>query len=245
MVKKRKSMVAGNWKMNGNMALLNEFDSKLQTANNCDIVICPPSAYLSHASTLQFAIGAQDISQHESGAHTGDISSGMLQDLGIRYVILGHSERRQDHGESNDLVAEKVERALNDGLVPICCIGEPLSVRESGELFSYVQAQIDAVLERCGNEFIERGVLAYEPIWAIGTGKTASPEQAQEVHAYIRAHLLKSSDAAQNMKLLYGGSVNANNAKLLFAQSDIDGGLIGGASLKIEDFNTICQAASL
>jgi triosephosphate isomerase len=189
-------------------------------------------------------VGAQNISEHEKGAHTGDISADMLNDIGIEYVILGHSERRQDHNESNDLVAQKVLVALNKGLTPILCIGEPLDVREAGEVFQFVQKQIDAVVDLCGTAFFNKAVVAYEPIWAIGTGKTASPEQAQEVHAFIRAHLAQMNDSAQSMQILYGGSVNAKNAAELFAQPDIDGGLIGGASLKVDDFNVICQAAS-
>lgn len=239
----RKKMVAGNWKMNGNQALLTEFQDQLIAPQNTDVVICPPALYLAMASNSHFALGAQNMSEHEKGAHTGDISSEMLRDLCIPYVILGHSERRQDHNESNELIAQKVKRALNDGLQPIFCIGEPLEVREAGDVFAFVQAQIDAVLAVCDDTFFARAVVAYEPIWAIGTGKTASPEQAQEVHAFIRAHLSKSNELAQGMRILYGGSVNAQNAAELFAQADIDGGLIGGASLKIDDFNAICQAA--
>jgi triosephosphate isomerase len=240
----RQKMVAGNWKMNGNLALIDEFKQNLKVPVTADVVICPPATYLPLAKGAHFKVGAQNISEHEKGAHTGDISADMLNDVGIDYVILGHSERRQDHGESNVLVAQKVQHALNKGLTPIFCIGEPLEVRESGGVFSFVQAQIDAVVKLCGDAFFERAVIAYEPIWAIGTGKTASPEQAQEVHAFIRSHLAKSNALANNMQILYGGSVNAKNAAELFAQPDIDGGLIGGASLKVEEFNIICQAAS-
>jgi len=243
MSNERKKMVAGNWKMNGNRALLEQFKQDLTVSDNADTVLCLPSVYLPLASDSQFAIGAQNISEHEKGAHTGDISSAMLLDLGVEYVILGHSERRQDHQESNELIAQKVKRALADGLKPIFCVGEPLEVRESGDVFAFVQAQIDAVLSICNESFFENAVVAYEPIWAIGTGKTASPEQAQEVHAFIRTHLSNSNKLAEKMRILYGGSVNAQNAAELFAQADIDGGLIGGASLKIEDFNAICRAA--
>ncbi|WP_371193360.1 triose-phosphate isomerase [Glaciecola sp. SC05] len=239
----RKKMVAGNWKMNGNRALLEQFKQHLIVPDNTDVVLCPPAVYLANAVGSHYKVGAQNISEHEKGAHTGDISCSMLNDLAVHYVILGHSERRQDHNESNELVAQKVKCALNAGLTPIFCIGEPLEVRESGEVFAFVQAQIDAVVNICGNEFFEKAVIAYEPIWAIGTGKTASPEQAQEVHAFIRTHLSKTNSDAQKMQILYGGSVNADNAAELFAQADIDGGLIGGASLKVDDFNIICQAA--
>ncbi|MFC4699086.1 triose-phosphate isomerase [Glaciecola siphonariae] len=240
----RKYMVAGNWKMNGNRALVDDFKKNLAVPSAVDVLICPPAPYLSLFDGAEFLVGAQTISEFEKGAHTGDVSASMLADLGVNHVILGHSERRQDHGESNEQVAAKVKLALDSGLTPILCVGEPLSVREAGEVNAYVQQQIDAVLDVCGDRFFDKAVIAYEPIWAIGTGKTASPEQAQDVHAFIRAHLLKSSSAAQQMRILYGGSVNAQNAKELFAQADIDGGLIGGASLKVDDFNIICQAAS-
>ena len=241
----RQKMVAGNWKMNGNLALIDEFKQNLKVPVTADVVICPPATYLPLAKGAHFKVGAQNISEHEKGAHTGDISADMLNDVGIDYVILGHSERRQDHGESNVLVAQKVQHALNKGLTPIFCIGEPLEVRESGGVFSFVQAQIDAVVKLCGDAFFERAVIAYEPIWAIGTGKTASPEQAQEVHAFIRDLLRKNNaDIAESTSILYGGSVKGSNAEELFGQPDVDGGLIGGASLKVEEFNIICQAAS-
>lgn len=239
----RKNMVAGNWKMNGSLALLEQFKQQLVVPDAVDVLVCPPAVYLSNATGGPFKVGAQNISEHEKGAHTGDISTAMLGELGVGHVILGHSERRQDHGETNELVAQKVKRALIDGLTPILCIGEPLEVREGGDVFAYVQAQLDAVVDACGSDFFAKSVIAYEPIWAIGTGKTASPEQAQEVHAFIRKHLSKTNDSANQMQILYGGSVNAQNAAELFAQPDIDGGLIGGASLKVDDFNVICQAA--
>jgi triosephosphate isomerase len=169
----------------------------------------------------------------------------MIVESGCKYVIVGHSERRENPAESNELIARKVKAAIQAGLIPILCIGEPLTVRESGGVFEFVKAQLDAVAKECGAQYIKNSVIAYEPIWAIGTGETASPEQAQEVHAFIRKELAAlDASAAANVRLLYGGSVNAANSKDLFAKTDIDGGLIGGASLKIKDFTTICQAAS-
>lgn len=241
----RKPFVAGNWKMNGNSELVDSFIAQLASNSAVDIVICPPAVYLGNFANAQFAIGAQNASEFTSGAHTGEISLGMIAESGCKYVILGHSERRENHAETNDLVARKVKATIAAGLTPILCIGEPLSVRESGGVFDFVKAQLDAVAKECGADYIKNSVIAYEPIWAIGTGKTASPEQAQEVHAFIRKELAAlDANAAANVRLLYGGSVNAANAKDLFAKTDIDGGLIGGASLKIEDFTTICQAAS-
>lgn len=241
----RKPFVAGNWKMNGSNELVTSFTSELASNQDVDIVICPPAVYLSKFSQADFSIGAQNASEFASGAHTGEVSLSMLAEVGCEYVILGHSERREGHNESNEMVARKVKAAISAGLTPILCIGEPLDVRENGGVFDFVKAQLDAVAIECGAQYIKNSVIAYEPIWAIGTGKTASPEQAQEVHAFIRKELAAlDSSAAANVRLLYGGSVNAGNAKELFAKADIDGGLIGGASLKIEDFTTICQAAS-
>lgn len=244
MSQQRKKMVAGNWKMNGDLALIEQFKETLKTPSNVDVVLCPPAPYLLKAIGGDYDLGAQNVSEFEKGAHTGDISNGMLNDIGVNYVIIGHSERRQDHNESNELVALKAKAAIDAGIKPIFCIGEPLEVRESGDVFAFVQAQLDAVVECCDARFFEQAVIAYEPIWAIGTGKTASPEQAQEVHAFIREYLASHSEHAQAIRLLYGGSVNASNAEALFAQNDIDGGLIGGASLKLEDFKVICQAAN-
>ena len=231
--------------MNGNKALVAQFLTDLPASGDVDVVICPPSLYLSSFKNASFALGAQNASEYASGAHTGEIALSMLNEVGCNYVIVGHSERRENHGESNDIVARKVKAVIASGLTPILCIGEPLEVRESGGVFEYVKAQLDAVSNECSAQYISQSVIAYEPIWAIGTGKTASPEQAQEVHAFIRQELSKlDANAAQGVRLLYGGSVNAGNAHELFAQEDIDGGLIGGASLKVQDFTTICQAAS-
>ncbi len=239
-----KMIVAGNWKMNGDLSRIEEFRKQLSHLSVVEVVLCPPSVYLSSAKSDNYAVGAQDCSEFLSGAHTGDISVEMLKEIGCKYVIIGHSERRQDHLESNKQVAAKVKTAIDAGITPIACVGEPLEVREAGGVFEYVGEQIQAILELCGDTFFSSSVIAYEPIWAIGTGKTASPEQAQEVHAFIRKELLKVSEKAQMMSILYGGSVKPDNAQALFAQPDINGGLIGGASLQLESFKKICQAAN-
>lgn len=243
MNKARKKLIAGNWKMNGNRELLNVFTQQLIVPESVDALLCLPSPYLAFASDSLLKVGAQDCSEHENGAHTGDISTAMLQELSVQYVILGHSERRQDHNESDAIVAAKIARVLQSDITPILCVGESLAIREAGQVFAYVQGQIDAVLEVCGDKFFDKAVIAYEPIWAIGTGQTATPEQAQEVHHFIRSYLVQKNPRAEQMRILYGGSMNASNARHLLAQADIDGGLIGGASLKIDDFNMICQAA--
>ncbi|MEP1449192.1 MAG: triose-phosphate isomerase [Paraglaciecola sp.] len=244
--KSRRQLVAGNWKMNGDKALVEQMQKHLNAANleNMDVVICPPFPYFSLFNSA-VKLGSQNISQFDSGAHTGEVSVSMLKEFDCEYVILGHSERRADNFESDELVASKVEQVLKAELTPILCVGEPESVRENGTLFDYIAAQLDAVLGRVGVSQFSNIVLAYEPIWAIGTGKTASPAQAQEVHAFIRAHLAKQDDnIAANIVILYGGSVKGNNAQELFSQADVDGGLIGGASLNPEDFLSICQAAN-
>jgi triosephosphate isomerase len=232
--------------MNGDKALVDKMQRQLAAAtlNNMDVVICPPFPYLGLFDG-KVKLGSQNISQFDSGAHTGEVSVAMLKEFNCQYVIIGHSERRADNNESNSLVALKVEQALNAHLTPILCVGEPENVRDDGTLFDYIAAQLDAVLLKVGiNQFADI-VLAYEPIWAIGTGKTASPAQAQEVHAFIRGHLAKQDDnVAANIVILYGGSVKGNNAQELFSQADVDGGLIGGASLNPEDFLSICQAAN-
>jgi len=239
----RKPMVAGNWKMNGSLALLQTFVKGLHAITTLDTVLCVPAPYLAAAGKGTFILGAQDCSQFESGAHTGDLALSMLTEFGVEYVIVGHSERRQDHSESNLVVAQKVQSVLKAGLTPILCVGEPLEVREAGQANEFVFEQLNAVLGVCGKTFLDNCVIAYEPIWAIGTGKTASPEQAQDVHKYIRQEIVKWNENASATRLLYGGSVNAGNAEALFAKEDIDGGLIGGASLKLEDFTAICNAA--
>ena len=213
-----------------------------------DVAICPPYPYLAEVADVvggsMIALGAQDVSPQRAGAFTGDVAAEMLTDLGCRYVLVGHSERRQGLGESDRLVAEKFARAQDAGLIPVLCVGETLAERESGSTQSVVERQVDAVL-RAEPDFddSQEFVLAYEPVWAIGTGLSATPEQAQHVHAAIRAQLRSSGVDADNTRILYGGSVNANNATQLFAMQDIDGGLIGGASLKADDFLAICSAA--
>jgi len=244
---KRKPLVAGNWKMNGDRSLVSTFNDVFanNTIPNVDVVVCPPAIYLSLFTTNVFSLGGQDVSQLDNGAHTGDISVGMLKDFGCQYVIVGHSERREDHGESNDVVAQKAKKVIADGLVPIICVGEALSIRENDQVEQFIGEQLDALVNGLTVDELTKSVIAYEPIWAIGTGKTASPEQAQDVHEFIRHYFANVSEALANgLRILYGGSVKPDNAKTLFAQDDVDGGLIGGASLKVEDFISICQAAS-
>ncbi|MGS2720569.1 triose-phosphate isomerase [Paraglaciecola aestuariivivens] len=245
-INKRRKLVAGNWKMNGDLNLVKHMQTQIKQAelNNMDVVICPPFPYLA-LFDKDMCLGAQNVSQFDAGAHTGEVSVAMLAELNCQYVIVGHSERRTDNDESNQVVASKVAQVLNAGLTPILCVGEPEEVRDNGNLFSFLAEQLDAVLTAVGITNFAKLVLAYEPIWAIGTGKTASPEQAQEVHAFIRAHLAKQDpNIAANVSILYGGSVKANNAEELFSQADVDGGLIGGASLNSDDFLSICQAAN-
>jgi triosephosphate isomerase len=213
-----------------------------------EVAVCPPFAYLRDVQELlegsAVAWGGQDVSIHESGAYTGEVAGSMLADFGCKYAIVGHSERRTYHKESNQLVAEKFEAALASGLVPIFCVGETLEQREQGVTEAVVGAQVDAVIERGGVEMLGKGVIAYEPVWAIGTGKTATPEQAQDVHAFIRGRVAdKSGEVADRIRILYGGSMKPGNAAELISKPDIDGGLIGGAALKAEDFLAICTAA--
>jgi triosephosphate isomerase len=242
----RRRFVAGNWKMNGDLALIGQVEAQLANVDlsDVDVVICPPFPYLSGFSNSSVAIGGQNLSQFDSGAHTGEVAGRMLKESGCKYVIVGHSERRADNNESNQIVALKVQQAIKEQLIPIFCVGEPLEIRENGQLFDYIAAQLDAVVELVGIDAFVGIVLAYEPIWAIGTGKTASPQQAQEVHAFIRGHLAKQDEniAARSI-ILYGGSVKGSNAEELFSEDDVDGGLIGGASLNPVDFLSICIAA--
>lgn len=247
----RKKLVAGNWKMNGslaaNAALIGELLAGIgQPA--CDVAVCVPAVYLAQVQLLLagqggIALGAQDVSQHESGAYTGDVSAAMLKELGARYVIVGHSERRQYQGETDAQVAVKAQRALAAGLTPIVCVGETLREREQGETESVVSRQLSAVIQLNGERLADL-VVAYEPVWAIGTGRTATPEQAQTAHAALRALLAAADLQAAGVRILYGGSMNAGNAAELLAQPDIDGGLIGGASLKARDFLKIIETAS-
>ncbi|WP_119155777.1 triose-phosphate isomerase [Caldimonas tepidiphila] len=245
----RRKLIVGNWKMHGSLASNAELLAGIRAAEpfNCDAGVCVPYPYLA-ACVLALqgssvALGAQDCSAHEQGAYTGEVSAAMLADVGCRYVIVGHSERRAMHGEGDQLVADKAKIALAKGLVPIVCVGETLAEREADQTEAVVKRQLSAVIHTLG-PCISRVVVAYEPVWAIGTGKTASPEQAQAVHAVLRTQLRAATEGADQMKILYGGSVKPDNAATLFAQPDIDGGLIGGASLKAADFVAICRAAS-
>jgi triosephosphate isomerase len=244
-----KKLIAGNWKMNGNIAANDALLKALlvnASAWSCSVAVCVPSPYLSQVRVLAegtvLDVGAQDVSEHEAGAYTGEISAGMLRDLGVRYAIVGHSERRQYHAESDTTVAVKTQRALAAGVTPIVCVGETLAEREAGKTEEVVKRQLAAVIHTNGH-CISEIVVAYEPVWAIGTGKTASPEQAQAVHAVLRAQLRAASPKADGVRILYGGSMNASNAAELLAQPDIDGGLVGGASLKAPDFLSIIAAA--
>jgi triosephosphate isomerase (TIM) len=244
----RRKLVVGNWKMNGSRAANAELLAGLKAAGPwvAEVAVCAPSLYLGEvALSLQgeaIGWGAQDCSAHESGAYTGEISAAMLAEFGCRYVLAGHSERRAFHGESDQSVADKAKAALAHRITPIVCIGETLAEREAGRTGEVVKRQLSAVIHTLGH-CISQIVVAYEPVWAIGTGKTASPEQAQAVHALLRAQLQAATEHAADMKILYGGSVKADNAVTLFGQPDIDGGLIGGAALKAADFAAICRAA--
>ncbi|HET9823606.1 MAG TPA: triose-phosphate isomerase [Burkholderiaceae bacterium] len=244
----RKQLIVGNWKMHGSHTANAELLAGIVGGRPylADVAVCVPFPYLSEAAVALAATdirwGAQDCSAHEQGAYTGEVSAAMLQEFGCRYAIVGHSERRQYHGESDALVADKAKAALARGVTPIVCVGETLAQREAGETEAVVKRQLSVVihtLAHCAGEM----VVAYEPVWAIGTGRTASPEQAQAVHALLRAQLAAATPRAADMKILYGGSVKPDNAATLFAQPDIDGGLVGGASLKAADFVAICRAA--
>jgi len=250
---KRRPFVAGNWKMNGaaatNAALLRELAAKVAGCPDIDIAVCPPAPYLEAARAVlagsAVALGGQNLSEQEQpGAFTGEIHGAMLADVGCRYVIVGHSERRALYGETDELVARKFRAARRCGLVPIVCVGETLQEREAGATERVLARQLDAVLELCGAAAMDGAVLAYEPVWAIGTGRNATPQQAQDAHAFLRARIAeRDARIAAALRLLYGGSVKADNAVSLFACPDVDGGLIGGASLKAPEFLSICAAA--
>lgn len=248
----RRKLVAGNWKMYGSLArnktLLEGVLAGVRDLRDADYGVCVPYPYLAQAqSMLQGSLvawGAQNMSKNEQGAFTGEVSAGMLTDFGCRYVIIGHSERRALFHESNDIVAAKFDMAIKAGLTPIFCVGETLAERESGVTEQVVARQLEVVLNHAGAQAVARSVVAYEPVWAIGTGKTAAPEQAQAVHAFIRRRVAQLDDGiAQDLRILYGGSMKPGNAAELFAMPDIDGGLIGGASLVAEEFVAICRAA--
>ena len=245
----RRKLVVGNWKLHGNRAANAELLSALLGARpfGVDVAVCAPAVFLSEVAAMlagsELRWGAQDVSAHEQGAYTGEVSAGMLHELGCRYSLVGHSERRALHGESDALVARKAQAALSRGVTPIVCVGETLTERDAGQTEAVVKRQLSAVIHQLAHCAAEM-VVAYEPVWAIGTGRTASPEQAQAVHAVLRAQLQAATGHGPTMKILYGGSVKPDNAATLFAQPDIDGGLIGGASLKAADFIAICRSAA-
>ena len=248
----RQSLVAGNWKMNGSLAsvrdLIGGLKQGITDGVQCQVAVCPPSVFISEVATqlegTSIRWGAQNVSEFISGAYTGEVATSMLRDYGCSYAIVGHSERRTIFAESDEVVAKKFKAACEGGLVPILCVGELLEERESGETEAVVSRQLDAVVEYAGIQSFAKAVIAYEPVWAIGTGKTATSEQAQAVHAFIRSRLAKQDkNIAANIQILYGGSVKGSNADELFSMADIDGGLIGGASLDAGEFLTICRAA--
>lgn len=250
----RRKLVAGNWKMNGfgaaTRSLIGGILQGMATLKTAEVVVCPPAVYLGEAAALlaggRIALGAQNLcaEAEATGAYTGEVSAAMLLDVGCRYVIVGHSERRTYYSESDAVVAQKCQRALDTGLQPIICVGELLEERESGQTEAVVGRQLDAILNKVEVNRLSQALIAYEPVWAIGTGKTATPEQAQQVHGFIRERIAKhSATIASSMQILYGGSVKGANAHDLFNMADIDGGLIGGASLNAAEFLAICQAA--
>lgn len=249
----RQPLVAGNWKMNGSresvFELLKGIREGVKAATGVEVVVCPPYVYIPEAQGQlhgsPVGLGGQDLSLHEQGAYTGEVSGSMLMDFGCRYVIVGHSERRSYHAETDQQVADKYKLALDAGLVPILCIGETLEQREQNATEDVVARQLNAVIAQCGVAALEDGVIAYEPVWAIGTGKTATPEQAQQVHGFIRGMIAQQDSAvAEKVQILYGGSMKPSNAAELISKPDIDGGLIGGAALNAADFLGICKAAS-
>jgi triosephosphate isomerase (TIM) len=246
----RRKFVAGNWKMHGSRssarALLDVIAAA--PAGVCEIAVFPPLAYLAELIAgypgAAIAFGAQDVSEHTQGAYTGEVAAAMVKDIGASHALVGHSERRQYHAESNECVAAKFAQTQAAGLVPVLCVGETLQQRDADQTEAVIAAQLDAVLERNGIAAFARALVAYEPVWAIGTGRTATPTQAQQVHAFIRGKMAKAdATITSSLRLLYGGSVKPGNAVELFAQPDVDGGLIGGASLVAADFLAICAAA--
>lgn len=247
----RTPLIAGNWKMNGSAALINDFGSAFADVPlpaALDVVLIPPFPYLDAARqafrNTPLALGAQTLNPIESGAHTGEVSGCMLKEFEVAYVLVGHSERRELYCESDEQVFDRLLAALDNGLTPILCVGESLAERDAEKTMDVVLRQVGYAMTRLAPEQRQAVVIAYEPVWAIGTGRTATPEQAQDVMAGIRAYLAEFSAAlAEQMRLLYGGSMNAKNAAELLAQPDIDGGLVGGASLKTDDFYAICQSA--
>lgn len=249
----RQILVAGNWKMNGDSAtnaeLVADILAAVPVSDNVRLLLCPPFTYISAVAAQiagsKVSLGAQNVSEHSGGAHTGEVAAAMLRDIGCSYVIVGHSERRTLYGETSAQVANKFQAVLDAGMTPILCIGETLQEREAGRTNAVTEEQLDAVLGTSGIAAFGSAVIAYEPVWAIGTGKTASPEQAQDVHRHIRAVLEKQDRAvAATVQILYGGSMKGDNAAGLIAMQDIDGGLVGGASLQAADFLAIAGAAA-
>ena len=253
----RSKIVAGNWKMNMTFdkaeELVDDILDGLEEYDelNCEVIICPPFPYLEMLTDWEFEeqrfnVGAQNCSAYDKGAYTGEVSADMLKSLDVDYCIIGHSERRKYFGETNEILAEKVNRVIENNMTPIYCVGEALEEREAGRHFEVVREQLEKGLFHLDSDAIYDAIIAYEPVWAIGTGKTATPGQAQEMHAYIRSLVREHYDeaAANDIRILYGGSCNAKNATELFSQPDVDGGLIGGASLKADDFVAICVQAS-
>ena len=247
----RKILVAGNWKMHGSRTMVRSLLDGLLAGSSADgradLAVFPASPYLSLTESIlggsHIQWGGQTLNPNPQGAHTGEVSAAMLLDFGCRYVLVGHSERRAIYGETDQDVADRFETALEAGLQPVLCVGETLDEREKGQTEAVVDRQIDAVLKRCGIGGFEHAIVAYEPVWAIGTGQTASPEQAQTIHAFIRNKFASQDDIiAGQLRILYGGSVNGSNAADLFAREDVDGGLVGGASLKVDDFLAIRNA---
>ena len=246
----RKTIVAGNWKMNASKESVNTLIEGILSGMNeasSEVIVCAPFPYLSQVESLiqgsSLMLGAQNLNVNSAGAYTGEVSADMIKDFGAQHVIVGHSERRSLYGETNAIVAEKTKAAIDAGLTALLCVGESLEDRESGNTEAIVEEQINAVIDLIGIEAFDQVIIAYEPVWAIGTGLTASPEQAQTVHLFIRNLLANSSEKiAKRTPILYGGSMNAANAADLISCSDIDGGLIGGAALKAEDFLQICKA---
>lgn len=245
----RSSLIAGNWKMNGNLQSVVELVEGIKAGNagKAELAIFPPAVFLMKVGGMladsEIALGAQNVCDQEAGAFTGEIAASMLRECGCRYALAGHSERRSLYQETDQLVAARCAMAVASGIIPILCVGETLQEREQGITEDVVARQIDAVINLSGIASLGQAIIAYEPVWAIGTGKVATPDQAQEVHAFIRGKLARlNADVAEQVQILYGGSMNPSNAAELLSQADIDGGLIGGASLKADDFLAIAQA---
>ena len=244
----RQPLVVANWKLNGDLVLIGEMSAALNDLDDvaAEVVICPPYPYLSSLSErkLHFSIGSQNMSEHSYGAFTGEVSAQMLAVFDVKYVIVGHSERRSIYNESDEMIARKFSQAVEQGLTPILCVGETEQQRNEGSTEAVIAQQVKAVIDTAGIEAFAKAVVAYEPVWAIGTGKTATSETAQQVHQFIRARIAEhDKQIADSLQILYGGSVNSKNSEELFSQADIDGGLVGGASLKVAEFLAICQSA--